>query len=285
VVCVTPAGRRRYLEVLLPYMVSNHKLSVIDRWDLWVNTGDARDIAWMRQIEQDHPFIKMVYSNSPFNPQFPTGSIGRFFSNCHDDHTVYIRLDDDIVYLHPECLKELVRTRLENRVPFMVYANCINNSICTHIHQRLGALSLESGLTTYDCLCRTSWVSGEFAFLNHSEFLEHLRERDLNRYLFSQWLNWEPIRMSINCICWLGDDLKGTDIGPNEEEELSVTLPRKFNRPTMICGSALCSHYAYSPQRGFLDRTPLLSMYKQVSMQDGAWSPPPKSFDSTIYYV
>ena len=32
VVCVTPAGRRRYMKILAPYVIRS---MVVDRWDIW----------------------------------------------------------------------------------------------------------------------------------------------------------------------------------------------------------------------------------------------------------
>lgn len=41
IVVNTAAGRRRYLQYLIPFVVSNE---LVDRYDLWVNTTDKLDI-------------------------------------------------------------------------------------------------------------------------------------------------------------------------------------------------------------------------------------------------
>ena len=45
VVANTAVGRRRYLKLLIPQVLAS---DIIDRYDLWVNTMDKVDIAFLR---------------------------------------------------------------------------------------------------------------------------------------------------------------------------------------------------------------------------------------------
>ena len=54
VVIVTPAGRQRYLELLIP-QVQNYKQGGADEYRLWVNTTDQNDIDYMTQKAAEDP--------------------------------------------------------------------------------------------------------------------------------------------------------------------------------------------------------------------------------------
>jgi hypothetical protein len=47
IVAVTPAGRRRYMKLLAPQVLAS---DLIDRYDLWLNTADAGDLAFMEAL-------------------------------------------------------------------------------------------------------------------------------------------------------------------------------------------------------------------------------------------
>lgn len=258
VVAVTPAGRRASMEILKSYIYFNR--DIIDEWHLWVNTSNHDDLSWMREQSQDS-FIRLVHREDPHST-----SIGDFFSGCVDDDTIYIRFDDDIVYIHPMAINELCRARVENPLPFLVYANIINNAICTHLHQRLGAFPLEAGQAKYWCTDDVGWKCSEFAIQVHRGFLQSLQEDDLDKYLFGRWIMWEADRFSINSFAFFGKDFQGIGKVPwHEEHWLSSDYPRSVRRPTMIAGNALVSHYSYFTQKEVLDSTDILDCYKVVS--------------------
>jgi hypothetical protein len=266
VVAVTPAGRRRYLEVLLPYMLSNK--GVLDEWRLWVNTTDQDDIKWMEATAKDHPkFIKLEYPTEPVNEDFQAYSIFQFFKNCTKKNTVYVRFDDDIVYVHPTAIPALCNARLGNREPFLVCANIVNNAICTHIHQRMGVVTREKGIVTHHCLDSLGWASGEFAKTVHEIFFDYHEKKEVYKYSFPYW-HLDPIqRFSINCFAFMGEDFQAFDgkVEAEEEEWLTVTRPTETKRPVMIAGNALVSHFAYFTQRPFLDRSDVLEKYRKIA--------------------
>lgn len=50
IVVNTAAGRRRYLQYLIPFVVSNE---LVDRYDLWVNTTDKLDICFWKKCQRN----------------------------------------------------------------------------------------------------------------------------------------------------------------------------------------------------------------------------------------
>ena len=155
VVAAVPAGRRRYLEVLLPYLRAQRGL--LDRCDLWCNTTDADDLMYLRQAADNDPFFRLVEARIPING---IHSVYHFFRDCIDSDTIYIRFDDDICWVAPEAAETLARFRLEHPEPPLILANTVNNGICSHLHQRIGCIPPDEGFCTYDAFGeRRAWVA------------------------------------------------------------------------------------------------------------------------------
>lgn len=264
IVTVTPAGRRRNLKTLVAHLLANR--AHIDEHHFWLNTEDPKDIAWIEAVAKEHSdFFKIKYLTIPFAGCL---SIHHFFRQCIEPDTIYVRLDDDICWIAPDMIKELIKFRLANRKPFLVYANTINNAICSHIHQRQRALSTEMGICSYAVTCNVGWGSGPVAATIHAEFLKAIADDDLDRFKFNCWELYHYERTSINCICWFGADFaafKG-EVGIDEEDWLSVEKPRIDQRPNVICGMALVAHFAFRPQREYLEQsTELINSYRAIA--------------------
>jgi hypothetical protein len=256
VVAVTPAGRRRYLEVLAPYLVKN---DLIDEWRLWVNTNIADDIACMNELASA--------SDGKVTIEQGTGAstsnvhICKFFKNCCDPDTIYIRFDDDIVHIDRDAIRNLLDFRIKNPDFFLVYATIVNNAIVSHLYQRSGWLPSHK-LVGYACMDHTGWQDPQFCEMVHRTFFEkgaaHLYDWVLNLYE----------RVSINCFSFFGKDFAqfGGDVGLDEECWLSCDKSRELKRFNAICGNAVVCHFAYFTQREHMDKTDLLGKYKQLSL-------------------
>src|SRR5438045_366838 len=125
------------------------------------------------------------------------------------------------------------------------------------------------------------WDSKRFVQRLHTRFLHDIRRGENARWKFPPQVLDDYCRFSINVICWFGADMKNVSelaiqnlyvnrvrhvIGnyeiSNEEEMLTMYLPAKFKRPNVICGDALFGHFAYYPQRAYLEGvTTLLEEY------------------------
>src|SRR5689334_12595810 len=92
VICVTPAGRRRYLKVLAPQILAS---PLVDEYHLWLNTTDTADVEYLHTLEASDSRVRIVEPS--FLPPGHTASIRQFFSSCTGPDTIYVRFDDDIV--------------------------------------------------------------------------------------------------------------------------------------------------------------------------------------------
>ena len=275
VVVVTPSGRRRYLELLVPQILAFQ--GVVDEYRLWLNTQDVDDLAYCEQLAATHPgFITLE--------RLPEGvhvdgnmSIHHFFKGCVDPHTVYVRLDDDIILLDTlDAFKEMLDFRLDHPEFFLVYGCILNNAVVTHIQQRLMRFGTVDGLSGYACTDPVGWKSPRFAEHVHRSILKTIQlrpEPSLAAFRMPPWrLHYTRVgeRVSINCICWLGSEFAafGGAVGADEEVWLSVQKPFLADKCNCIFGGFVCVHYAFYPQRPHLDTTNILESYRAIVLPE-----------------
>ena len=257
VVALTPAGRRDHLRILKKYIEKNN---LIDTWQLWLNTGDIEDIKYINEIASDKIEIKRIEG---LNKQ-DIFSICKFFKYAQDDDTIYVRLDDDIVFIEDNAIEELLNARLENENPFVVFANIVNNAVINNIHQEIGVLGKQFGEASIERFDPVNHSNHNFVKYVHNNFIDKYRSDKLNEYFFENRIlkNYEPF--SINCFAFFGKDMKELP-GIDEEVWISHAKPNADERPNMICGKALVVHYAFFPQRKELNKnTNLLDIYKKL---------------------
>lgn len=265
IVVVTPAGRKEYLEILIPYILRDS--DIVDEYHLWANTDVTEDLNYIELMSKKYPnFIKVIYRDPSIPvPAARSLAIFQFFKTCIDENTIYIRLDDDIVFIEQDAIKKLALFRIENPKYFLVYGNIINNAICTHLHQRFGAVESEE-LATYDCTSPIGWANGEFAEFVHHNFIRKFKIRELDKFKFNVWELPYYERVSINVISWLGTEFNKFDgkVGNDEELWLSQIKPSEIKKMNCIYGQSLFSHYAFYTQRKYLEETSILQLYKHL---------------------
>jgi len=272
VVTVCPAGRRRYLGLLVRHLLPLQKL--VDRHDFWVNTADAADLAYLEALVREHPQFFRLVTVPPPTTLTPRGKsklgmsyhIGAFYPHAAEPGTVYVRLDDDICYIHPGAIQMLVEYRIAHPEPLLVYPTIVNNSLMSHLLQEHGAFGREIGDCPYEILGR-GWNDGRFAEAVHRRFIQAVKRRDLSRWQLPNKTFSDYERVSVHCISWLGADMAACagDVGELEEGYLSHERPKALGRPNALCGSAVVAHFAYGEQRAYLDRTDLLQEYQRLA--------------------
>lgn len=265
VVC-TPAGRKEYLEILVPYILRDRHF--VDEYQLWANTDNKEDLDYIKYIGDSYPnFIKIIYRN----PNIPVNAINlcifQFFANCIEKDTVYIRIDDDILFIANDALRKLAEFRINNPNYFLVYGNIINNSICSHLHQRFGAIDTKLGHVGYSCTDSLGWGNPKFAEYSHQSFFEKFKLGEIDQFKFNKWELYYYERCSINVISWLGQEFKKFNgvVGHDEELWLSVQKPSEIVKINCIYGHSIFSHYAFCSQREYLKTTDILKLYKNLS--------------------
>ncbi|KAJ9638748.1 hypothetical protein H2201_008829 [Coniosporium apollinis] len=127
-------GRWDRVQVLDCYMKRN----------LVKNGGMMDKVIWLENTnkETDIEALKgLLASESDYEHRFAkkVGGYSGLWDSLDAD-TMYIKLDDDIVYVADDAIPRLIQYRLENPRPFLVSANVINNPALSWVHTRLGAV-------------------------------------------------------------------------------------------------------------------------------------------------
>ena len=73
-------------------------------------------------------------------------SISRLFRFCLDPNAIYIFLSDDIVWMAPDAIEELLKFRFYYDQYFLSFANVVNTSMCSHFHQQAGYVGGADGV-------------------------------------------------------------------------------------------------------------------------------------------
>lgn len=264
VIAITPAGRKRYLEVLLRYMLRDRH--IIDEWHLWLNTEFEDDLNYCKSLELENKgFVKTV----PLEGQWDSNwSIAPFFKNCVEPDTIYIRFDDDICYIHKHAIRNLVDFRIYNPDYFLIFPNIANNGVISHIHQRMGKLPMTWGIMDYSATSSVGWRNEKAAMGIHQNFLERLSKNKIDELFFDQWILYFRERFSINSFAFFGKEFAkfGGKVGRDEENWLSVSHIQETKQYNCICGQSLVCHFAYHTQRRYLEeRTEFLETYKKLA--------------------
>jgi hypothetical protein len=224
----------------------------------------TEDIDYCRYLASQYSWIKVV--EVPDINSVNNRNIYKFFKYACDPETVYVRLDDDIVYVEPGFFDKIYHFRITNPEPFLVYGNIINNAIISHIHQRNGLFKYNK-LGGYKCMDDVGWKDPLYAETVHRAFLQDLKDGNISKWhkSFGSWTCFDYERVSINCIAWLGKTFKEFegDVGVDEEAWLSVDKPKMMNKPNVILGDAIVAHFSFFTQRSHLDNTDILQKYKE----------------------
>jgi hypothetical protein len=259
VVAVTPAGRRRYMELLVPQILS---CGLVDRYDIWVNTADPADLAFFEGLAAKYDRVRLV--PQPDGKAPGVSAIHAFHRLAIDADTIYIRFDDDIVWLEPGFFETLLRFRLDHPDYFVVMPLIINNAVCSNLLQTLGKIAPWRHIHT-NCFDRIGWGQPEFAVALHRFLLDLIRRGETAR-LHSGAHAISLNRFSINCISWFGRDLApfGGEVAVQEEEDMAAAIPVRLRRANCFCTDTIVAHLAFFTQRAWVDRSGVLEEYARV---------------------
>jgi hypothetical protein len=268
IVCVTPAGRRRYMRILIPQILA---CPLVDRYDIWLNTTDQNDISFFYKLSEIFDKIRIV--EQPEGKVDGIKSINAFFKAATETDTIYIRLDDDIVWIEPDFFQKIVKFRIENPQYFLVAPLIINNALCTHILQNEKKIECTEYVRA-DVFDATGWRSDKFALSLHRWFLNKLAEKSYTDIYCGR----KPIalnRFSINCIAWFGETFQNFDgvVLEDEEEFVTVTKPLELGMVNCFYCDTVIAHFAFFTQRRTLDKTTILSEYAEIADNTYAENP------------
>lgn len=260
------------MEILVKYLLKHR--DIVDSVQLWENTLNKSDIDWIRSLKSDYFIPLRIPDRDKFGNQLhfhrhPVQyNTGRFYVYTKDPDTLYIRFDDDIVYVHDDYFKNILDFRIDNPDYFLVFGNIWNNAIISYIEQKMGNIDLKYGVVDrVDCMHPVGWGSPDFGVHIHRILLEHIKNNTESNLFFDRF-ELERARFSISNFCFFGKDFAAFDGHINELDEeiwLTQSHPNKHNLSNVICGRALVSHYTFFTQKAAIEATDILEQYRKIS--------------------
>lgn len=260
IVVVCPAGRRRYMELLFPYILALRE--VVDVFQVWVNTDVPEDLSYIEELQKAYPDF-VVLERLPPDVKPNVWSIHYFFRKCVDQQTVYVRFDDDVVCMQGiDEFKGFLEFRIQHPEYFVVYPVILNNAIISFLQKEAGNITTDKHLT-YECFCPVGISDPKFAEELHRQVLD---APDLSKFYLPNRVIEPTARVSINCISWLGSrfhTFAGVLGSYDEEEWIARTGPGILGQQNCMYGKFVCVHFAFRTQRERLDTTDILGRYRQ----------------------
>jgi hypothetical protein len=273
-ILVTPAGRERFLSILVKYVNLAKENNELDEWHLWCNTEVQSDIDYIQNLNNEYDFIKIVsllekpiYSD---NEMVYAVTIPYFYSiDSTDEGSVYIRMDDDITFIKNGSIGKLFSYRINNTENFLVFGNVINNVAIANIHQNIGVLPLTLGKVDFDYYNHLALYNTNFVEFTHNNFFEKYNLKLLDQYCFEPFVVENFVPIAVQVISWRGEDYKKfggvIPTGNHEEVYQSSTRPKEENRKTVVYGDGLFCHYTAKTTRKYIDTTDIYDKYKDLS--------------------
>lgn len=278
VVCV-PCGRERFLRVLLPYLYNRKRFPEIDEIQLWVNTDVEADVEYIRAQAKADDRVRLIELGLPEGVAFDASrdhyqfnnSVYRFYRKTVEPNTLYFKVDDDIVYVHPGFFANAAAETLRNADNgFITLCNVVNVPLTTSMHQANKVLDTSKGTSDGDPRCPVACTDGKFAVHLHRCFMKLHKDARLGELMLPSFTPNRGVR--IGAMCYLGETFRLFDgvVNYRDESDLTGELPRRLNREIRFVGDALCSHFAFSHQLYELEKTNLLKRYEALSRQENA---------------
>lgn len=274
-----PAGRERTMSILVNHLL-RFKDNPVDEVLLCVNTKDKNDLAYINSLNDG--YLKVIHRLEGGWDEPKQLNTGKFYKYMLDEDTIYIRFDDDIVYVDDNFFKNMLDFRIDNRSYLCVMANIWNNAIISYIAQQKGMIDKKHGeVREMFCMDQVGWRSGEFAVHLHNTLLDKIKKRKTPELFFDKQDLDRVRRFSISCFSFFGRDFKRlfngnvvlpdsfANSGPYQplDEEMFLTefVTHEYGVRNTICGSALVSHYTFGFQRDAVNKADILDRYKKVS--------------------
>lgn len=252
----TFAGRRDRMSILMTYVLEALRRGLIDEHHVWNYARNPRDRAWVASLPAHHPGIHVMEpQGQPFDAYYD-----HYRKEDYDD-AVFLKADDDIVYLDLEQLPGFIAHRLSDPETFLLSANVVNNGVCAYFQQQRGVLPPTFPYMPYppEGMYGLLWERADLAVQLHRIFLGAPRSFGFPGTTLA------PDRLSINFVSYLGRDLDLIQgLRGDDEDMLSVKIPRATGRSNLIHNPFVVSHLSFYSQDQGMAREGLLQAYAEL---------------------
>ncbi|KAI1386665.1 uncharacterized protein F4822DRAFT_410870 [Hypoxylon trugodes] len=131
-------GRKRTVDFLDCYLQQNLVTNggYLDEIRFMVHTNKEEDLKYLEElVAQREEHYHIVQGG-----ECEGSSYGCIWDSVVEENTIYVKIDDDIVFIHPDAIPQLVHTRIATPHPFAVSANLVNSPLTGYEHFHVGAI-------------------------------------------------------------------------------------------------------------------------------------------------
>ncbi|KAI2626442.1 hypothetical protein GGR54DRAFT_470636 [Hypoxylon sp. NC1633] len=130
-------GRRRNVDILDCYLRQNLAAygGYLDEVQFMVHTQKKDDVDWLRDFVRQEPAYSFVELGS-----CQGDSYGCIWERAVEPDTLYMKIDDDIAYIHHDAIPQLIHTRLAQPHPYAISAQLVNSPVTALQQYHYGAI-------------------------------------------------------------------------------------------------------------------------------------------------
>jgi hypothetical protein len=242
------AGRRPNMELQLPFVRRILAENPDVDYHIWDLARTRRDSDYLQTITGDRITVHNEFRRT--TPGYD--SVYRHYAESQYQDCVFVKIDDDIVFLQTERFRDFVDAVKANP-NVMMSANIINNGACTSLEPSLMGKFRRLGIPLLDV-----HKSTEYAAMAHNYFFDHhqdLLEQPIKCVPTTQWLSINTIGYTatmataiankVGSTCGTAKKPKlvaGRALTSFGDEGLVNTFPRSIMRGFLSC------HLTFGPQ-------------------------------------
>ncbi|KAI9796671.1 MAG: hypothetical protein M1825_006520 [Sarcosagium campestre] len=140
VVALVFFGRRDRVSILDCYLKENlvSNGGILDEVQFVAKTEDKEDLKWLdKAVAGTVSYTKISIRKGE------VGASHLLFANAYDAlerNTLYVKIDDDVIFIGKDSLRSLVQTKRDHPEYFMISANVVNSPVVSWIHYHLGVV-------------------------------------------------------------------------------------------------------------------------------------------------
>lgn len=320
IVAFTPYGRERTSVILSIYLAREHQRGILDEWWLCANVDNhqAGDMTWAENVSSILDWVKIkkrpcagqdacprierdnmcsrrcqVYEGQPHDwtlgPRRPKQmNTGRFYLLMQDPDTIFIRFDDDIIWIHEQAITAMVDELLDNpQHPLCVFPVIWNNAVSSYYLQTHGHLPARwtddkgqehselKAAVKPNAIDPIGWGSPKFAAGIHDLLLHHLEHGNPDACLTPDLYWLDPVqRFSVSTFAISGaeycaDDIKGVLDWDEEEHWHTGHRTGTLHRQNVLTGMSQVAHYTFFTQADYIraQRPDILNRYWNLAVK------------------
>jgi len=244
------AGRRKYMELCIRLLLQ-HK--AIDGITVCVNTRTKEDYAYSMSLPSLSEKISVLEVPKELEGCHANQKFFYFYQKHCDIDTIYFKVDDDIVYLSPDAVDNMLKFRLEHPEYVLVMPFVVNNPFCNCMIRNKWIVDGHGDAGYMDA----TWASGEFAKNIHESFIKYgISDVDDTEFdhTSAHYMKYRKdwIRPAINMICYFGFDMMNmvNDVGTkfrddSDEQYIVHDFTLNSRRKNIVLTNSVAAHYSF----------------------------------------